>query len=847
MEIIDELYDALRAGDAEQFTQIHLAQSGHDLFFEVQVDYDDPIQRQAYLKAVKKVLPLNFFTDFKLNHNPLKLTNVAMLYPEQMADLFMAILICAIEENDLETLKNLHAVEPKNSEILGGYLDGYGHNLMTTDGFEKGIQVYDLALQFPSPGKSVYANAMWIAQHDNTNLPIDKERNEKWLEICLPHGPENPGIFFNAACVFMEHKEYEKVIDTLRNAIHYGAGDEMTDFHKIRQMSKDTMFDDLRERIDAIFDTPPAGVNAKAWWSEDDCEWVYGEKDESDRLQGLVQYWRPGGTLCCQTEHIDGEPEGTFTRFHESGEISRQGQLKGGQILGVDTAYRSYVFTSEKAIPEHAPLSVHSVETHWVDGNFSHQVYRDINEVLLTPTGEVVPDRPKTVPEGAFFLNDTWSSGSHSKNSKPIGVWQYFTANGDFLQEELYDDEENYVHTVLRSDRTDAAFERGTLSSGNWIGVVTLLDENEKILGTFDSTGADLIRNPNLIQWVHEVRAVNWENLESAYDDSICIEQHIIRFAVDEDAESRDLALGKLYDYVCHQGTTYESSAIVIPFLIRLSAISDFEEVQLNALKLVMHMSLMPRGKYDHWTAEGHVFDCTTSLSDAAYDLMALYSRVEDSKLQIAILNCLAGAFENQDVVTFLSEQTPDVESYAVRIAALGNFKAITPEMFAAVDSMPNLLKLSVIYGAALWWDGPDLPNGLELLLGLLDDAKINESFRKFPCVDGSVVDEIAFMLQPDVASVASHTDQLIQALSEVAGTTAIPIIEGALRLVFSQEEFGVAQGRVLSSIVAKEDLWSLDEDGSPRLVEFIEVLDSWDFPNTREALATFSEQWPSD
>lgn len=846
MEIIDELYDALKAGDAEKFTQIHLSQSGHDLFFEVQVDYEESLQRKAYLSAVNKVLPKNFLTDFKLNDNPLNLSNVGMLYPEQMGDLFMAILICAIEENDQETLANLHAVEPKSSETIGAYLDGFGHSLMQGGEYEKGIQVYDLALKFASPGKSVYANALWVAQEDNTSLPIDKERNEKWLEICLPHGPENPGIFFNASCVFMEHKDYEKVIDNIRNAIHYGAGqDGDNGFHKTREMSKDPLFNDIRDRIDAIFTTPPVGVNAKAWWSENDGEWVYGERDQSGRFQGLVEYWRPGGTLCCQTEHINDEPNGSFTRFHESGEVSRQGKMKGSQIIGVDTAYRSYVFTSEKAMPDQAPLTVHSIETHWVDGNFSHQVLRDIDNNLLTPTGEPVPDQPACVPEGAFFLNDIWSAGSYSKDAKKIGTWKYFKPEGDFFKEEFYNDDESYSYTILRSDRTDAAFEKGVIVSGDWLGIVALLDENKNELGTFDSTGADLIRDPNLLQWVHEVRAIDWDSLESAYGNTIAVEQHLIEFAVGEEDQTRDNALGNLYSYICHQGTTYESSAVAILLLIRLSAISAYEEVQLRALALVEHMSLMPRGKYDHWLAEGHVFDCTAAVSAAAYDLMALYSCVDNPEHRVGILNCLAGAFENVDVITFLSEESADVENYAVRIAALGNFKAITPEIFAAVDSMPNLLKLAVVYGAALWWDGPDLSNGLEVLLGLLDDEDIDESFYKFPCVDGPVIEELAFMIQPDEASIGQLTERLLSRMSEVTGFGAIPVIEAALRITFAQEEFRVYQGKVLRTLVAKDDQWQ--PNGDTATLNLTETLDSWDFPNTRKELAGFSDQWPSD
>ncbi|GEM_PF-6346395 len=848
MELIDELYEALEQGNTEQFTQILLSQESHDLFFEIQVDHDDPGQRRTFLSAAKKALPANFIRDFKLSNNPFNLGNVASLYPDQMADLFMSLLICAVDEDDQEMMATLHKVEPKNSETIVQYLDQLGHSLMAKGEYKKSIDVIDLGLKFENNvSTTIFANALWVSQKDNTGFEIDKERNRRWLDICLKHGPENAGIFFNAACVFMEHEEYDKVIENIRNAIHYGAGqDGLNSFAKMREMTQDAMLDPIRDRVDAIFNTPPIGVNPKAWWSESDGEWIFGEKDQSGNFQGLVRYWRPGGTLVCETEHVDGQPMGKFTRYHESGEVSREGQLNGSQIVGADTAYRSYVFTSEKSIPEQAPSNVHSLETHWIDGNFSHQVLRNIDGALLTPDGDLVPERPSNVPDGAFFLANLWQSGIYSGDALKIGLWQYFDPDGAYFKEEFYSNDADYLYTILRSDRTDAAFEKG-LWKGEWIGIVSLLDEHKNELGTFDSTGADLIRDPNLLQWVHEVRAINWGDLESAYTNSESIEQHLLVFGVSEDDDEREKARGHLYSFICHQGSTYEASAAAIPFLVRLSALTKHDDVKVLSLILIEHMSLIPRGKYDNWSAEGHVFECTTAVSGAAYDLIALYTLSTNDDQRIAVLNCLAGAFENPDVIRFLKTETDDVEDYAVRLAALGNFKAITPEHFASVDSMPPLLQLAVVYGAALWWDGPDHSNGLSIILDILDNQDLDASFHKFPCVEGSVIDELAFMIQPDEASITHITEKLLARLDEVHGFDACLTVASALRIVFAQEEFAISQGKVLRALVNKDDLWT-NEKGEPiRLLNFIDILEEWEFPENREDLKTFSEQWATE
>ena len=65
----------------------------------------------------------------------------------------------------------------------------------------------------------IYNNALWIAQNDNTGLPINFELNEKFLSVCLPLGPKNPAIFFNATCLNVEMEEYDKAVNYVQFAI----------------------------------------------------------------------------------------------------------------------------------------------------------------------------------------------------------------------------------------------------------------------------------------------------------------------------------------------------------------------------------------------------------------------------------------------------------------------------------------------------------------------------------------------------------------------------------------------------------------------------------------------------
>jgi hypothetical protein len=95
----------------------------------------------------------------------------------------------------------------------------------------------------------------------------------------------------------------------------------------------------------------PAGVPANAYWMKADHEWVSGPLGPGERKEGLVKYYRPDGTLCCATEFKEGIPHGPFQRFHENGEVSREGRFDRGKLEGIVRYQRSTEKTTEYFIP----------------------------------------------------------------------------------------------------------------------------------------------------------------------------------------------------------------------------------------------------------------------------------------------------------------------------------------------------------------------------------------------------------------------------------------------------------------------------------------------------------------
>jgi hypothetical protein len=134
----------------------------------------------------------------------------------------------------------------------GDYLAFEGHARITHKDWPVAIGLFELILDVPKLGLTAYNNALYAVMRDNNGLPIDPARHRRFLAAALPHGPENPAIFFNSACVFMELGETDRVFEHIALAIEHG-------FEGIEQMRDEALFEPLREdaRFAAVFAGAP--------------------------------------------------------------------------------------------------------------------------------------------------------------------------------------------------------------------------------------------------------------------------------------------------------------------------------------------------------------------------------------------------------------------------------------------------------------------------------------------------------------------------------------------------------------------------------------------------------------
>ncbi len=92
------------------------------------------------------------------------------------------------------------------------------HRLLAARRYASAMMLFDAIVDSESPDLTIYANALYAVQADNSGLGVQPERARRYLDACLPYGPRNPGVFINAACVWIELGEVEQSLECLRQA-----------------------------------------------------------------------------------------------------------------------------------------------------------------------------------------------------------------------------------------------------------------------------------------------------------------------------------------------------------------------------------------------------------------------------------------------------------------------------------------------------------------------------------------------------------------------------------------------------------------------------------------------------
>ena len=184
----------------------------------------------------------------------------------------------------------------------------------------------------------------------------------------------------------------------------------------------------------------PESVDENAWWSPSDNEWLLAAKDGEGALHGLVTYWRPDGSLVNHCDYVHGTPHGSYKRYHQSGEISRQGTFVRGKLQGTDVFIRTESKSTEN-FPSGLSEAVWRAEMDMVNGSMvAGRLYNKAGQ-QVGEDGEPCPERPQSVPEEAVYSSTSgrWVLGETNDDYKREGVWHFYVQEGWVQQAIAYE------------------------------------------------------------------------------------------------------------------------------------------------------------------------------------------------------------------------------------------------------------------------------------------------------------------------------------------------------------------------------------------------------------------------
>jgi antitoxin component YwqK of YwqJK toxin-antitoxin module len=185
----------------------------------------------------------------------------------------------------------------------------------------------------------------------------------------------------------------------------------------------------------------PRQVPEGAVWVAEADEWREGAVDSAGARQGLHRTWRPDGTLRDEATFVDGRSEGHYRRFHPSGEVAREGELRGGDPQGTLYAFASDAPTAEPLRSCCVPPNAWQLQTDYERGQVVALRWYNRGGVQILENGEPRPPHPATVPPQAGYDEGArqWVLGAFDAAYNRTGHWRRWSTEGVLVEEENLD------------------------------------------------------------------------------------------------------------------------------------------------------------------------------------------------------------------------------------------------------------------------------------------------------------------------------------------------------------------------------------------------------------------------
>jgi len=225
--------------------------------------------------------------------------------------------LLALDEDELRALVPSECPTRVSSWRVVQSLFLCAHRLALEGRFREALRLYDAVTCVPGHfDPTLYMNALWAVQNDNHHLGVMRERATVYLERCVQYGPRNPGIYYNAACVWQELGDREKAIACVRDAVRHGYDrlDLVRNDAALASLASDprflTAFEDpslLAERKERVW--PEALVALRALngdWCEIDFEALPAMESPEETAEWL-RAWTGNASLLADRLRVFGE------------------------------------------------------------------------------------------------------------------------------------------------------------------------------------------------------------------------------------------------------------------------------------------------------------------------------------------------------------------------------------------------------------------------------------------------------------------------------------------------------------------------------------------------------------
>lgn len=221
----DDARDAARSGEVPRLFE--LLDSRPELAAEVarevigRLDPEDRLQRRTMLAIAQR-----------------SSSNQELRRPGYLVRYFKAALL----EGDDDVMRLVDEQVTPRSQKLGEELSILGYYTMIDNRYEAAQKAFELALRVERLPLEAYCNALYVLLPSNSGMPVAPARARRFLQACLPHGPSNPAIFRNAACLHAAMGDWDEALKQIRLARAHG-------YPKMTEMLKD-------DELEPLFDNP---------------------------------------------------------------------------------------------------------------------------------------------------------------------------------------------------------------------------------------------------------------------------------------------------------------------------------------------------------------------------------------------------------------------------------------------------------------------------------------------------------------------------------------------------------------------------------------------------------------